>query len=387
MKNTYGFKLKSEKDYLNALSVDSENIRLRLRLADFYIRNKKKKKGLEQYCTAAEKLQVVGKTHSVMAIYRLVYSIDPHWDSVEEHLSQEISDKNQSMAVSDFKEHNLTDFIKKIDIFKDLPDQEIAQIANALNIRKFYSGDVIIRQNEEGDSIFLLLKGSVRIYFDDDIGKSIELAYLTKGDFFGEMGFFGNKIRQASVQSVDDSILLELKKDQIEALFAKYRAIEDVFLKFYHERVLDIVLALTPIFTPLEPQIRKEIAAKFNLVKFNKDSTIVKEGDPGDSMFIIKSGTVRIVKVKDNQANDLAKLNTSEFFGEIGLVTGQKRTADVIADTDVELMKLDKKDIDMVVTKYPEVLNILRDFINERSKDTFSKLMEIKRLSLKKGIV
>ncbi len=381
-KNTYGFKLKKEKDFLNALTLEPDNIHNRLRLADLYIRKKKKEKALEQYKIAAEKLQVTGKTHSAKAIYKLILNIDPHWGDIKDIVFDTKTVKT-NLNMEKFKESELKSFLKSIEIFQDLSDTDINEIANTLNIKKFSTGDFIIKQGEEGDSIFVILQGSVRVFYDDEIGKVIELAYLTKGDFFGEMGFFGNKKRRASVTSVDDTVLLELKKENIDKLIKKHEAIEETFFQFYQNRILDLIVATTPIFYPLDADVRKELVKKFNLVKFKAGELIVKEGESSNSMFIIKSGEVKVSK----DGNEITKLGPSDFFGEIGLITGQQRTADIFAITDVELMELKKEDIDFIVIKYTEVLNILKDYIKERTTDTFSKLMELKRLSAKEGIV
>ena len=323
IKNTYGFVLKKERDYLKELTIAPDNIHSRLRLADLYIRKKKKNKALELYKIAAEKLQITGKTHSSKAIFKLIYNIDPNYDDIKEIL---LNKKNIKVEfnVEKFEESKLKNFIKTIEIFSGLSNNELDEITDSLNIKKFNTGDLIIKQGEQGDSIFLILQGSVRVFYDDEkIGKVVELAYLTKRDFFGEMGFFGNKIRRASVVSVDDSILLELKKDNISKLMKSYPAIEETFQKFYQERILDLIIATGPLFYSLDNEIRKELVSKFQLKKFQTQDIIIKEGEPSNSMFIIKSGEVKVSK----NSHKISSLGPGDFFGEIGLITGQHRTA------------------------------------------------------------
>ncbi len=386
IKKTYGFKLKNEKDYLKELTYNPDNVHILLRLADLYMRKKKIDKALENYKSAADKLVIVGKTHGANAIYKMIYKINPNWGDITEIIKGSNLTALKTEA-KEFRMENIKSFVKNIELFSGLSEKEIESICENIYIRKFLPGDIIIRQGEEGDSIFILLQGSVRVYYDDEIGKVVELAYLTQGDFFGEMGFLGNKKRRASVASIDESILLEVSKERIDKLIETYPEIEKTLLKFYHERILDLIIATTPVFSPLEPSVRKELVSKFQLKKFPANSFIIKEGEASDSMFVIKSGSVKVCKEKDGEIQEIAKLESSDFFGEIGLITGQKRTADIIAETDVELMELGKKDIDFIITKHPEILDILREYIKERTSDTFSKLMELKRMSAKKGLV
>ena len=72
MKNTYGFILKTEKDYLNDLTANPENVHSMLRLGDIYMRKKKHSLGIQYYEKAAVKLESLGKTHSSEAIMSLI---------------------------------------------------------------------------------------------------------------------------------------------------------------------------------------------------------------------------------------------------------------------------------------------------------------------------
>jgi CRP/FNR family cyclic AMP-dependent transcriptional regulator len=68
-----------------------------------------------------------------------------------------------------------------------------------------------------------------------------------------------------------------------------------------------------------------------------KDELVFDEDSKGDSMYVIKSGAVKIVKKVKNQENTIAVLNPGEFFGEMALLDGLPRSAAVKATTDSEL--------------------------------------------------
>jgi CRP/FNR family transcriptional regulator/CRP/FNR family cyclic AMP-dependent transcriptional regulator len=70
---------------------------------------------------------------------------------------------------------------------------------------------------------------------------------------------------------------------------------------------------------------------------YKKDETIFEEDSKGDSMYVIKSGAVKIIKKVKNQENTIAVLNPGEFFGEMALLDGQPRSAAVRATTDSEV--------------------------------------------------
>lgn len=73
---------------------------------------------------------------------------------------------------------------------------------------------------------------------------------------------------------------------------------------------------------------------------FKKDDLIFDEDSKGDSMYILKSGAVKILKKVKNQDNTIAVLNPGEFFGEMALLDGLPRSAAVRATADAEVLVL-----------------------------------------------
>jgi len=187
--------------------------------------------------------------------------------------------------------------------------------------------------------------------------------------------------------SVDDTVLIEISRSKIENLIKNNPKLEKVLLNYYQKRILDLLLAINPVFEPISPEIRQELIKRFNLIKIPPKSLIIREGDSSDSMYLIKTGEVKVFKEKEGEILEIARLGPGDFFGEIGLITGQKRTASIMSETNVELMELKKEDIDFIISKYPEILATLKEYIKQRTSDTFSKLMELKKLSAKKGLV
>lgn len=83
---------------------------------------------------------------------------------------------------------------------------------------------------------------------------------------------------------------------------------------------------------------------------FTKDAVIFKEGDPGDRCYVIAKGEVRISKFIQNIGEEaLAVLKPGEYFGEMALIDNYPRSAHAIAHTDVELLAINKPDLDKIL--------------------------------------
>jgi len=78
-------------------------------------------------------------------------------------------------------------------------------------------------------------------------------------------------------------------------------------------------------------------------VHFKKDEVIFKEQEEGGKMYFIESGRVKIVKKVGDDEVTLANLDSGSFFGELSLITRNKRVASAIAFTDCKLNTMDKE--------------------------------------------
>ncbi|AKU95374.1 hypothetical protein AKJ09_02038 [Labilithrix luteola] len=107
------------------------------------------------------------------------------------------------------------------------------------------------------------------------------------------------------------------------------------------------MLAEVPLFALLDDQERALLADRVELVTFKEDETIFRFGDPGDSMYILKSGEVELsVKTKTGEVMFLERPSAGDFFGEISLLDEGPRTATAVAKLDVEAIEVDRGDLD-----------------------------------------
>lgn len=87
---------------------------------------------------------------------------------------------------------------------------------------------------------------------------------------------------------------------------------------------------------------------------------IFREGQTGDQMYIIQSGTVRISKEFDGKRHVLAELGKGEFFGEMAIVSRMERTATVTAVTDVSLLAFDRAGFQSMIEKNAKIaMNVI----------------------------
>jgi len=115
-------------------------------------------------------------------------------------------------------------------------------------------------------------------------------------------------------------------------------------------------LATVPLFSTLDDEELEQFAALMREKTYPRGSVIVFEDDPGDSLFIVREGRVKVVLVaEDGREVILGVLGVGEYFGELSLIDDQPRSAHVIAMEDSVLLVLRREDFRKRVESSPRV--------------------------------
>jgi len=113
-----------------------------------------------------------------------------------------------------------------------------------------------------------------------------------------------------------------------------------------------------PFFAGLTKEGLEQIAALGKSYVVAPGDLIVQQGDPCDAVYFILSGELRvrlIIGVVDRIDKTLCKLGNGEFFGELGMFLQSKRTADVIAETESRLFRMNTNAFQLLVKQIPEL--------------------------------
>jgi CRP/FNR family cyclic AMP-dependent transcriptional regulator len=113
-------------------------------------------------------------------------------------------------------------FLEAIPIFAGLTPVALIEIANAVDEAEFHQGDIIVREGEPGDRMFIISSGSVEIVKHLNQSRETVLAVLRTTDFLGEMSIIECVARSASVRAVQDTVLFSLKGIDLYHLFQRH---------------------------------------------------------------------------------------------------------------------------------------------------------------------
>ncbi len=134
-------------------------------------------------------------------------------------------------------------------------------------------------------------------------------------------------------------------------------------------------LATVPLFSGLAPDQLARFADVTREKTFPRGSVIVFEQDPGDSLYVVRSGRVKVVLLgEDGREVILGILEVGEYFGELSLIDEQPRSANVIAMEDASLIILRREDFRKRVEETPTVAWALLQGLSRRLRQADSKI-------------
>lgn len=130
--------------------------------------------------------------------------------------------------------------------------------------------------------------------------------------------------------------------------------------------VIGEFLKQCPIFSRLTPRTLTYVADRTLTEKHAAGTRVIRQGDPGDKFYLIKSGTVDVVITTDGTARTIASLGPGQYFGEAALLSGEPRNATVVAKESLELYALGKEDFQAVIRDSASFEEELRKALFER---------------------
>eukprot|EP01094_Clydonella_sp_ATCC50884_P012680 TRINITY_DN22983_c0_g1_i1.p2 TRINITY_DN22983_c0_g1~~TRINITY_DN22983_c0_g1_i1.p2 ORF type:complete len:391 (+),score=154.05 TRINITY_DN22983_c0_g1_i1:187-1359(+) len=237
-------------------------------------------------------------------------------------------------------------------MFQHLDQDERQEMFDAMFEVRFKAGDTIIEQGDpNGDHFYVVDEGECDIYVSTDGNTPVHVQHVSPGGSFGELALIYGTARAATVKATTAVLLWAIDRITYRRILMgntmRKRGLYNNFL----EKV--------KILESLTPYERLTIADALEDVSFPPNTTIVKQGDPGNIFYIIVEGEARVMKEEQDDENgpqQVGRLGPGEYFGEIALLTNRPRAASVIAESRLKCVKLDRDRFNRVLGPCEDIL-------------------------------
>ncbi len=242
---------------------------------------------------------------------------------------------------------------------------------------RFYKrGATIFEKNAPGSSLFAIASGSVLV----ELGEGATVAIET-GSIFGEVGLISGRRRGATIVAAEDSICVEISRTAALKLQSQVPAAKRAITRIGIERQL-----LQMFGSGLTKEDVVDVVEAAEVVGVKAGQNVITEGDEGDDIFVVRTGSMVVEKQVGGRPVFLSYLPAGSFVGEMALIGGGKRTATVKAAIKSEVIKLPGAAFKALLAKKPALLEkVRRDMaarqdVNafvEAKKDSFSGIVDM----------
>ncbi len=244
--------------------------------------------------------------------------------------------------------------LQQVPFLTQIPPDDLAPFAEAAVVRKYRDGQIVVEQGAFGHSMFVLVAGALTIWATTDEGDHLELGQLgNPGDFFGEVALLGRGVRSATVAASGDTTLLEIEKNRFDRLTRRHVVAQAELEKFYHSRSISTYTRLHRYVGMLDEATLAKLTANATMRKLGRDDLACRQGDPADTVMLIKDGVLKAVRRgKDGKLSILAYFNTDDIAGAHD---PSQRPHDLIALGQCEIVEIPRTDFAQLEHSHPEV--------------------------------
>jgi predicted acylesterase/phospholipase RssA/CRP-like cAMP-binding protein len=247
------------------------------------------------------------------------------------------------------------------DLFSNLSLAELEPFAAEMQVFSLPEGQLLIRQDDPADSLYVILEGQFDVTRENERGESIHLSRVDSGTCVGELSLVTGERCSASVRARKTSVVASLGIDAVErarrvAPLAAARLSQVIFTRL-QKAELQRLLYFTDLFKDISPPVLADLESAMELTLWPSGSCLMQEGDDCDGCYLIVSGRLRVVHLTpEGELRVAAELGRGQTVGEMGILTGSKRTASVYAIRDTLAAKLPEASFNRLLHKYPEEL-------------------------------
>ena len=129
------------------------------------------------------------------------------------------------------------EILKKVPLFRDLANEQLADLSSVFRQRSYPIGSLIIAEGSSGDTLFVLSRGAAKVTRESEEGREVILAFLKEGEFFGELSILDGRERSANVVALEDTEVYILERNEFLKLLVGNPALSVQLLQELARRI------------------------------------------------------------------------------------------------------------------------------------------------------
>ena len=228
------------------------------------------------------------------------------------------------------------------------------------------AGEVLLRKGQKANALYVVVAGLLRATTIQDGGSELTLSEFGPGEMAGEMAILaGGGIYSATVSAAENVVLVRVPREAFERIAKSApMAIREMAGGIRRRLARDqLAIGLPKLFGSLDDTMLQFVEERVEWVRLHAGEMLFAAGDKGEELFFVLGGRLRAVAGDGRVLNEMTR---GESIGEIALLTGEPRTASVVAVRDSDLVRVSRRAFDEIVAKYPAVMQTIARIVVQR---------------------
>ena len=259
--------------------------------------------------------------------------------------------KPRVVQKSDQAKEAIMDKISKSFMFQGLDDSEKKIVVDAMEERKTFKSEVVIKEGDQGDCLFVVSTGTLSC--TKVFSGNTEPTFLKRyepGEAFGELALLYNAPRAATITADNECTLYALDRGTFNHI------VKDAAIR--KREKYENFLKKIPLLETMDDYERTQVAECFRDAEFKAGDIIIKEGDEGKNMYFLLSGQAFAQKelVPGEGPKEVKAYQEGDYFGELALLSNKPRAASVLARVDCTCVSMDRHSFKRMIGPLDQIL-------------------------------
>lgn len=237
------------------------------------------------------------------------------------------------------------------------------------------SGETLFNEGDTVDAFYFVIEGLLEVTtIQEDLDGNAEndrlvLAEIGPGATIGEMQILTGGARSATVGASQASALVRFPKEAFDQFLATDPRVVDELAKtimprLYRDQMVDV---LPKLFGEFDEEMLKDLESKMTWRSLRRGEILCYQGEPSDSFYIIISGRLQVlIKDATGGSRQVSEMSQGESVGEMGVFTGEPRSATIIASRDSELLEFSREEFEEFTRRYPSLMRQMTRLLIQR---------------------
>lgn len=265
--------------------------------------------------------------------------------------------------------------VAETSLFRSIDRTHLDGLRDQLEWVSLAPGEVLFRERDEIDALYIVAEGRLEASKQqenldgDPTNDRLVLAEIAAPAMIGEMHILTGGTRSATITAAQCCGLVKLPKLAFDRLLTQHPHIVSELSKTIMPRLFrdQLVSVLPKLFGELDESLLHDLESKMKWQRLPRGQVLCHQSEPSDSFYIVICGRLQVfIRDVAGKSRQVGEVSQGESVGEMGVFTGEPRSATVVASRDTELVRFSKADFDEFTTRYPELMRHLTRLLIQR---------------------